>query len=156
MSCGLALAAALLVTDPSVAVQPAAPPPHTLAQEPLYADIVSRSQALKGVVDNWIASGAAEDAGFSGRADFAAFRGEAMTLAERDMAGHVDLRERNTDGDLRCILRGLSEDLHERVDALAAADTTNARADALAELSYLLRDNVEVVTTPPAPSTPAQ
>ncbi len=152
MSCGLALAATLLLSDPTVALQPAAPPPSTLAQEPLYADIVSRSQALKGVVDAWIASGAAEDAGFAGRADFAQFRSEAALLAERDMAGHVDLRERNTDGDLRCILRGLSEDLQERVDAVASADTSTTRADALAELSYLLRDNVEVVTTPPAPA----
>ena len=153
MSCGLALAAALLVSDPSVVVQPPAPPPHTLAEEPLYADIVSRSQALKAVVDAWIASGAAEDADFAGREDFSAFRSEAALLAERDMAGYVDLRERNTDGDLRCILRGLSEDLPQRVDALATAETSNARADALAELSYLLRDNVEVVTTPPQPET---
>lgn len=151
MSCGLALAAALLVTDPVVAAQPPAPPPPALAEEPLYADIVSRSQALKAVVDAWIASDAAEDAGFAGRADFASFRAEAALLAERDMAGHLDLRERNTDGDLRCILRGLAEDLPRRIDGLAAADTSTARADALTELSYLLRDNVEVVTAPPTP-----
>ena len=153
MSCGLALAAALLVSDPSGVVQPPAPPPHTLAEEPLYADIVSRSQALKAIVDAGLAGGAAAAADGAGRADCPAFGRAAARVAARDMAGHVDLRERNTDGDLRCILRGLSEDLPQRVDALATAETSNARADALAELSYLLRDNVEVVTAPPQPET---
>lgn len=148
MSCGLAVAAVLLLSDPSVTTVQA--PPATLAEEPMYADIVLRSSALRGIVDDWIAEGAAQDQTFAQRADFADFRTEAAALAERDMAGHVDLRERGTDGDLRCILRGLSEDLPRRVDQLASADTPNSRADALAELRYLLNDNVEVVTSPPA------
>ena len=153
MSCGLAVAAALLMSDPSIAAVPPAPPPHTLAQEPMYADIVSRSQALKAVVDSWIAEGAADDAHFAHRPDFAQFQTGAAELSERDMAGHVDLRERGTDGDLRCILRGLSEDLPRRVEDVASATTPTARRDALAELSYLLNDNVEVVLAPPAAAT---
>lgn len=149
MSCGLAVAAALLLSDPTLVP---APPPQTLAEEPMYADIVSRSRALKAVVDAWIAEGAAADSAFSDREDFAAFRRAAGELSERDMAGHVDLRARNTDGDLRCILRGLSEDLPRRVDALAVAETESARGEALSELSYLLNDNVEVVLAPPAPA----
>ena len=153
MSCGLAVAAALLLSDPSAtAVQPA-PPPQTLAQEPMYADIVSRSRLLKSVVDAWIAEGAADDAHFAHRPDFVEFQAAAGELSERDMAGHVDLRERGTDGDLRCILRGLSEDLPRRVQDVASATTPTARRDALAELSYLLNDNVEVVLAPPAPAT---
>ena len=151
MSCGLAVAAALMLSDPSVAAVPPAPPPATLAGESLYADIVTHSRVLKAVVDRWIADGAAEDADFAARQDFADFRSGAAELAEQDMAGHVDLRERNTDGDLRCILRGLAEDLPRRVDDLAGADTAAARADALSELSYLLNDNIEVITTPPQP-----
>ena len=150
MSCGLAVAAALLFSDPTVtAVQ--APPPATLAEEPMYADIVARSRTLKAVVDRWIAEGAAQDQAFAERADFIDFRTAALELSERDMAGHIDLRDRGTDGDLRCILRGLSEDLTVRVDELAAAATPGDRTEALSELAYLLNDNVEVVIAPPGP-----
>lgn len=153
MSCGLAVAAVLLMSDPSgVAAQPA-PPPQTLAEEPMYADIVSRSRALRDVVDSWIARGMADDAQFAQSEEFAGFQIAAAELSERDMAGHLDLRQRGTDGDLRCILRGLSEDLTVRVEALAAADTPTRRGDALSELRYLLNDNVEVVVAPPGPST---
>ena len=121
MSCGLAVAAVLLMSDPSgVAAQPV-PPPTTLAEEPMYADIVSRSRALRDVVDSWIARGMADDAQFAHSEEFAGFQIAAAELSERDMAGHLDLRQRGTDGDLRCILRGLSEDLTVRVEALAAA-----------------------------------
>lgn len=152
MSCGLAVAAALLLSDPSIAAVQPAPPPQTLAEEPMYADIISRSRALKAVVDGWIAQGAASDEDFAHRPEFAEFRLAAAELSERDMAGHLDLRQRGTDGDLRCILRGLSEDLPRRVDDVAAAATQNTRSDALAELSYLLNDNVEVVAAPPGPN----
>lgn len=152
MSCGLAVAAILLMSDPAVTAPPVVPP-NALAQEPMYADIISRSQALKAVVEGWIAADAAQDAGLAGRPDFVAFRQAATELSERDMAGHLDLRARGTDGDLRCILRGLSEDLPRRVEDVAEATTPNTRRDALAELSYLLNDNIEVIVAPPAPPT---
>ena len=155
MSCGLAVAAALLLSDPTITTAQPAPPPATLAEEPMYADIVSRSRTLKAIVDAWIADGAAQDQTFAQRADFIDFRTAALELSERDMAGHIDLRERGTDGDLRCILRGLSEDLPRRIETLAAAQTPNARGDALSELSYLLNDNVEVVMSPPGPAAGA-
>lgn len=150
MSCGLALAAALLATDPAAV---AAPPPATLAEEPLYADIVSRSRALKAVVDRWIAENAAAREGFAASDEFVAFRASAAELAERDMAGHLDLAARNTDGDLRCILRGLAEDLPRRVADVETAADARARAEALSELAYLLNDNVEVVIAPPQPDS---
>ncbi|WP_262423080.1 hypothetical protein [Brevundimonas denitrificans] len=68
MSCGLMIAAALMLTDPTVAaasaVTPSAETP--VAGESLFLDIVSRSQTLKGVVDGWIETGfdAAAFAGF--------------------------------------------------------------------------------------------
>ncbi|HRH19409.1 MAG TPA: hypothetical protein PLE81_02120 [Brevundimonas sp.] len=152
MSCGLAVAAILLMSDPAVTAPPVVPP-NALAQEPMYADIISRSQALKAVVEGWITSDAAQDSGFAGRPDFVAFREAATQLSERDMAGHLDLRARGTDGDLRCILRGLSEDLPRRVEDVAAATTPATRGDALAELGYLLNDNIAVIVAPPAPQT---
>ncbi len=61
MSCGVALAISLLLTDPNVAAAAALPPPAadapvSVAGEPLFADIISRSGDLRGVVRDWMAS----------------------------------------------------------------------------------------------------
>jgi hypothetical protein len=64
------------------------------------------------------------------------------------MEGHVTLAKRGTDGDLKCILKGISQDLPKKVAALKDAPTPADRRTAAAELYFLLRDNVEVVTTP--------
>jgi len=156
MSCGIALAVALMLADPAVAEAAALPPvapsaPVSVAQEPLFADLVARSGALKSIVDGWMASGEADRSGFFTGAAWAAFKGQATELAQRDMQGHLILKERGTDNDLKCILRGISEDIPLKVAALEAAADAPARRLALDELSYLLNDNVEVITSPPQP-----
>jgi hypothetical protein len=148
MTCGIALAAALLMSDPSVALaaaQPMAVPgaPISVAAEPLFADIVARASALKAV-----AEGFTPDAVPAGWTDF---RTQATALAALDMQGHLVLKDRGTDGDLKCILRGIAEDIPLKLDAVETAGSPEARATALSELTYLLNDNVEVVTAPPAP-----
>ena len=156
MSCGLAIAAALILTDPVAATAPPAPveavAPPSVAGEPLFMDIVERSRGLKAVVDGWIADHAANADGFMARTDFAGFRGRAEALAALDMEGHVNLRERGVDGDLKCILRGIAEDMPKRLDAVETAPSEAERAVALSELAYLLNDNVEVITAPPQPA----
>ena len=148
MSCGVMIAAALMLTDPMVAATPApalsAETP--VAGEPLFLDIVCRSQARKGVVDGWIETGFNADA-------FARFRRDAESLAALDMQGHVTLRERNVDGDLKCILRGISEDLPGRLDAVQNAPDERERGVALSELSHLLDDNAAVILAPPQPAS---
>ncbi|MFN4041259.1 MAG: hypothetical protein ACK4I0_06320 [Brevundimonas sp.] len=157
MSCALALASALLLADPvaaTAAAQPAAATaaaPVSVAGEPLFADIIARSARLKAVVDGWSASGAADASGFVTGADFTAFKAQTVELAALDMQGHVILRERGTDGDLKCILRGISEDMPKKVAAVESAADAHARHTALEELAYLLNDNVEVITAPPQP-----
>ncbi|WP_449252757.1 hypothetical protein [Brevundimonas naejangsanensis] len=156
MSCGIALAVALMLVDPAVAEAAALPPvapsaPVSVAQEPLFADLVARSGALKSIVDGWMASGEADNSGFFTGAAWAAFKGQATELAQRNMQGHLILKERGTDNDLKCILRGISEDLPLKVVALEAAADAPARKLALDELSYLLNDNIEVITSPPQP-----
>ena len=156
MSCGLALTIALAMSNPSVALaaeQPAAAPgaPVSVAGEPLFADIIARSGALKSVVDGWSASKAADDAAFFTSQAFTGFKTQADALADLDMQGHLILKERGTDNDLKCILRGISEDIPLKVAALEAAADAPARKLALDELSYLLNDNVEVITSPPQP-----
>ena len=148
MSCGVMIAAALMLTDPAVAATAASTPTAEtpVAGEPLFVDIVSRSQTLKGVVDGWI------ETGFDAAA-FAGFRQDAETLAALDMQGHVTLRERNVDGDLKCILRGISEDLPGRLDAVQEASDDRERDVALSELSHLLDDNAAVILAPPHPAS---
>ncbi|NJC40572.1 hypothetical protein GGQ87_000830 [Brevundimonas alba] len=156
MSCGVALAVSLLLSDPNVAIAAAQPPaavdaPVSVAAEPLFADIVFRSGALKGVVDQWRAN-LASTPGWSLTPDvFGRFKTEAEGLAAMDMQGHLVLKQRGTDGDLKCILRGISEDIPVKVAAVEAAATPAARSVALDELAYLLNDNVEVITSPPQP-----
>lgn len=148
MSCGVMIAAALMLTDPVVAAAPGSAPAveAPVAGEPLFLDIVSRSETLKGVVDGWI------ETGFDAAA-FAGFRQDAEALAALDMQGHVTLRERNVDGDLKCILRGISEDLPGRLDAVQDAPDERERGVALSELSHLLDDNAAVILAPPQPGS---
>ena len=156
MSCGVALAVSLLLSDPNVALAAAQPPvavsaPVSVAGEPLFVDIVTRSTTLKTMVEGWGTSGLIDQDGFLTGSAFADFKVQATALAEMDMQGHLILKERGTDGDLKCILRGISEDMPKKVAAVETATTPAERRVALDELAYLLNDNVEVITAPPQP-----
>lgn len=153
MSCGLALAVALTLTDPSVAASAAQPAwqagdPVAVADEPLFVDIVARAGRLKGTAEAW--AGRDLSALLTGP-DWATFKTDALALAERDMQGHLVLKERGVDGDLKCILRGISEDIPVRLTAFETAASAEERASALAELAHLFDDNVAVITAPPQP-----
>jgi hypothetical protein len=156
MSCGVTLAIALMMSNPAIAEAAAVPAavagaPVSISDEPFFADIVARSTALRGIVEMQIRTGLAERADFATSEQFSRVRREAGTLAELDMQGHLILEERGTDGDLKCILRGISEDLPRKIADIEAASSPALRAVALAELSYLLDDNAAVITAPPQP-----
>jgi hypothetical protein len=156
MSCGVALAVSLLLSDPNVAMAAAQPPvaanaPVSVASEPLFADIVARSGGLRGEVQGWLAAGAGDQADFFTSPAFSRFKSQASELAALDMQAHLILKERGTDNDLKCILRGISEDIPVKVGAVEAASSPAERRVALDELQYLLNDNVEVITAPPQP-----
>ena len=144
MSCDAAASLAILwlaATSPITPGLGLSTPPSAVAQEPLFLDIVKRAGALKAQVDG-------VRAGKTLPADFKTQISELSTL---DMQGHVLLAKRGTDGDLKCILRGISQDLPLNLAALTAAPDRKARDGALKEMAYLLNDNVEVITAPPAP-----
>ncbi|MDP1630716.1 MAG: hypothetical protein Q8L66_04785 [Caulobacter sp.] len=122
---------------PAVAV--AAPAP--VAGEPLFMDIVKRADALKGQVDGW----KGQDGALPG---FDVFSRQIGELSALDMQAHLLLAKRGTDGDLKCILRGISQDLPVRLKEVETAADQRARDMALKEMFWLLRDNVEVITTP--------
>lgn len=141
MSCSAAamLSALWLAAAPAGAGAPAAAPP-SMAQEPLFAEIVSRAGALKAEVE-----------AFKGRSEPipSTFKQRIVQLAALDMEAHRALAARKLDGDLKCILRGIAEDLPLKLKALEAASTAKARNEAIADMGYLLNDNVEVITAPP-------
>lgn len=118
-------------------------PKASLAREPLFGSIVHDAGELRTEVDRMRGGAPGADA-------LALLRSGVSALSALDMQGHLELARRGTDGDLKCILRGISQDLPRKLDQVASAKDAGARRAALEELSYLLRDNVEVITTPPA------
>ena len=145
MSCDAAASLAffwLASTAPLAAAGPHAAPPPAVASEPLFADIVSRARALKAQVETFRGQDSPAPA---------SFRTAIGELSALDMQGHLTLAKRGTDGDLKCILRGISQDLPLKLAALDEAKDPKARDLALRELGYLLNDNVEVILAPPAP-----
>jgi len=160
MSCDAVSAAAmfwLASTAPMPAPSPpgltlvaAEAPPPSVAGEPLFTDIVGRARALKAQAEGYMKADLSGDV--SGLPDYATFRARVAQLSDLDMQGHVTLTQRGLKDDLKCILKGISQDLPVRLRDLEAASTPKARTDALKEMSYLLRDNVEVITAPPQPA----
>ncbi|WP_340646950.1 hypothetical protein [Phenylobacterium sp.] len=141
MSCDAAASLAFLwltATGPMTPGPGLSMPPASVAQEPLFADIVKRAGALKAAVDG-------VRAGKALPSDFETRIGE---LAALDMQGHLLLAQRGTDGDLKCILRGIAQDLPLKLDAVTSAATPKDRDMALRDMAYLLNDNVEVISTP--------
>lgn len=124
-----------------IPISTAAAPMNPLAREPLFSDIVKRAASLEKQVGSWRAAPPS--------AAPASFADQAAQLSALDMQGHVELAKRGTDGDLKCILKGISQDLPKKVAALQTALTADDRKLAVSDLYYLLRDNVEVITTPP-------
>jgi len=126
----------------SVVMASTAPVSHLMA-EPLYAGIVDQAKGLKAVVEGYRKAGATAPL-----PRFDDFKARIDALSALDMKGHIDLAARGTDGDLKCILKGISQDLPRKLAELSAATTAKDRAAALDDMFYLLRDNVEVITTP--------
>ncbi len=156
MSCDVALAAfIMLASTGSGPAQPlaAAAAPVSVAGEPLFVDIVGRAGKLKDAVESY-----RKGAGLIGSptpitlSNFDGFKAKVSELAALDEKGHVELAARGTADDLKCILHGISQDLPVRVAALESAKTGKEEDQALRDMSYLLNDNVEVITAPPKPA----
>jgi hypothetical protein len=151
--CGMALAASLALADlygSGVAMAPQAVSP--LAAEPLYADIVHRARDLRvQVVALEGTPGLKASAAAVPLPGFAEIETRAQALSGLDMKGHLDLAARAKDGDLKCILKGISQDLPRKINEVKLAKTGADEARALDDLAYLLDDNVGVITAPPKP-----
>ena len=157
MSCDVALAAYLFLAStgpagaPATAI-PAVAAPSSVAGDPLFNDIIGRAHRLKARVEDYRKhddKAAAKPVALPG---FEAFQTQVAELSDLDMKGHVTLAARGTDGDLKCILKGISQDLPLKLKDLVQAPTGAAQDQALRDMAYLLNDNVEVITAPPAPA----
>jgi len=137
---------------PAVAQQPAVP--QSVAGEPLFQDIVKRAKELKAQTEAYrkTLAGADPTAAAKTLKGFDAFSTRIGDLSALDMKGHVTLKERGAVDDLKCILRGISQDLPEKLTAVGAAKTIKDQDMALRDMTYLLNDNVEVITAPPQPA----
>lgn len=159
MSCDVAAAAFLFLAasgpghaGPVVRIEaPAAAPISALAREPLFADIVRKAAQLKADTESYRLETAKAASAPLALPRFDDFQAGIGTLSDLDMKGHLELAKRGTDGDLKCILRGISQDLPKKLADLTAAKTAPDQDQALRDMSYLLNDNVEVITAPPAP-----
>ncbi|WP_297510473.1 hypothetical protein [uncultured Caulobacter sp.] len=128
--------------------------PKSVAGEPLFQDIVRRARQLKAQTEAYRQALAKADP--AGAAlplkGFDGFETRIADLSALDMKGHVTLKERGAVDDLKCILRGISQDLPEKLTAVRAAATIKTQDLALRDMVYLLNDNVEVITAPPQPA----
>ncbi len=155
MSCDVAMAAYIILastgpTGAPPAMRPilTAASPSSVASEPLFADIVHRAANLKAEVERYRQAGPLTSTSALTLPGFADFQTKIAELSALDMQGHVRLAKTGQDGDLKCILKGISQDLPVKMKALKEASTGAAQDAALREMGFLLRDNVEVITTP--------
>lgn len=158
MSCDVAMAAYLFLASAGPAgAQPAhtviltAASPSSVASEPLFANIVRRAAQLKAEVERYRQASPLTSASALALPGFAGFQANVAELSKLDMQGHVELAKSGQDGDLKCILKGISQDLPVKLKALTDASTGAAQDSALRDMAYLLNDNVEVITSPPEP-----
>ncbi len=149
------------VTGPAPAVLQQPSVPQSVAGEPLFLDQEGnawprdhRAGQLKAETESYRqALAKADPAGAATKLkSFDAFSTRIGDLSALDMKGHVTLKERGAVDDLKCILRGISQDLPEKLAAVGAATTIKAQDLALRDMAYLLNDNVEVITAPPQPA----
>ncbi len=156
MSCDVAAAAFLMfaaaVGPSGTNAQPAgAGAPPSAASQPLFQDIVGRAGRLKAEVERFRA-GVGTAAGVVALPGAEAFAADIGQLSALDQQGSDWLKLHSVDGDLKCILHGISQDLPLKLAAMKAAKTAHDEDLALRDMAFLLRDNVEVITAPPAPA----
>jgi len=118
-------------------------PPNPLSREPLYAGLVRSAEQLKTQTTAFTPSVA-----LLSEPSFQTYLQKVQALSDGDMKGHLDLKARGTDRDLKCILMGVSLDLGNKIKDVEAAKTDSDMATALGNMEALLSDNVDVIVTP--------
>ncbi|ESQ85974.1 hypothetical protein AEAC466_01970 [Asticcacaulis sp. AC466] len=125
--------------------QTAVPATSTISHEPYFADLVDRAGKLKAQTERLSASPALS---LLERPDFKTYTQQIRALSDGDLQGHLALKKRGTDNDLKCIMKGLSLDLNIKMDAILASKSDADLGRALGNMAALLRDNIDVIVTP--------
>jgi len=125
-------------------------PVSAIAKEPFYAGIVADAGRLEQQTDRFAAK---PSLALLGRTRFRTYAREIQALSDADMKGHLDLKARGSDNDLKCIMMGVSLDLPKKLDAIRAAKSDAELGTALGNMSALLSDNIDVIVTPASTSS---
>jgi len=141
MAVSLALLFVLAASTPADADSPVS----AVSREPFYAGIVSKAGRLERETDGFAK---APTLSLLGEKRFVAYARDIQALSDADMKGHLDLKARGTDNDLKCIMMGVSLDLPKKLDAIRAAKSDAELGTALGNMSSLLSDNIDVIVTP--------
>ncbi len=126
-------------------------PVSAISKEPFYAGIVAKAGELEHETDAFFT--ARPSLSLLSEAKFQTYAAEIQALSDADMKGHLDLKARGTDNDLKCIMMGVSLDLPKKLDAIRAAKSDADLGVALGNMSALLSDNVDVIVTPATASS---
>ena len=120
-------------------------PISLLVQEPFYSGIVADATRLRALTEDYAARPSLQ---WLKSPHFGAYAEAVTELAMLDMKGHDDLKARGTDNDLKCILKGVSIDLRLKLDAMRSARSDSDLGRVLEDMTLLLDDNIDVVSTP--------
>jgi len=118
-------------------------PTNAISKEPFYAALVLRAGRLKRETEAFKPS-----VTLLSQRRFQAYADNIRQLTDDDLTGHLDLKKRGTDNDLKCIMKGLSLDLPIKLKAIESAKTDAEMAVALNQMTALLSDNIDVIVTP--------
>ncbi len=156
MSCDVAMAAYLFLASTGPGAPPPGPlaaleAPRPVASQPLFADIVKRAARLRAEAEGYRSAALKSSAAARPLPGIDKFQNAVGELSALDMQGHLELAKTGQDGDLKCILKGISQDLPLKLKDLMQAQTGAAEDTALRDMAFLLRDNIEVITAPPTP-----
>lgn len=114
-----------------------------ISQEPFFAGLVTEAGRLKAETEGFTPTPA-----LVSQPDFQTYAQAIKALSAGDLKGHMTLKARGTDRDLKCILTGLSRDLPIKLTAIEAAKDDAAMKTALTNMADLLSDNIDVIVTP--------
>lgn len=138
--CAALMAQTACATAP-VAISSA--PTSKISREPFFADLVTRARYLETETKGFTPALALLQ-----QPKFLTYTKAIRTLSADDQKGHMTLKARGTDNDLKCIMKGLSLDLNIKMDAILAAKSDAEVGTALDNMAALLSDNIDVIVTP--------
>ncbi|MDV6331807.1 hypothetical protein [Asticcacaulis sp. 201] len=125
--------------------QAAVPATSAISHEPYFADLVDRAGKLKAQTERF---GTSPVLSLREQPVFKTYTQQIRALSDGDLQGHLTLKKRGTDNDLKCIMKGLSLDLNIKMDAILAAKSDADFGRALGNMAALLSDNIDVIVTP--------